>query len=319
MQARAYLDTAAAHSLRVLLGVPRVWLRDRRDADLRHALRALRAHPAILAWYEDEIAEGGDLASVQFLAALVQSEDPAHGLIIEEGKPDPQLLSIGRVRMFTYYPVTSKARAAGRLQTLAERLPVDGLRTPFWPVLQLFGRDLVHGPAVHDLLAPQPAELRFSLCSALVHGARGFFFYPYLHATTYSAAKAATGQFAYSDYRPIPELSPPLWKSMRDCLALGACVLVLTQNAAPADTLDLSGAPAGIESRAWQASRGVLAVVANAAYTSCTVRWRVPAGTTQACLLTGSSTDTPQRIANGTLELHVPGPGGIVVWLDTVP
>jgi hypothetical protein len=316
-EARAYLDAAARSSLQVLLGVPRTWLRDRRAADLQSVMRALRAHPALLAWYEDEIAAGGDLGSVQFLSTLVRDEDPTHGLIIEEGNPDHRLLPIGRIRMFTYYPVTDVARRSGRLHTLSERLSPDSLRTPFWPVLQAFGRDLVTGPAKHDLLTPRPDELRFSLCSAMLHGARGLFFYPYMHATTYSAAKAAAGQFAYGTYRPLPEIAPQLWSAVLDCVRLASRLLALTEDAAPAPAVTLEGAPAGVEWRTWETPDGVLAVIANPAFTPCSIRVRAPVGTSRGWILAPAGADAQKPVTNGVLELEVPGPGGLAVKFDS--
>jgi hypothetical protein len=315
--ARAYLDAAARSSLQVLVGVPRAWLRERRETELRQVIRSLRAHPAVLGWYEDEIAEGGDLASVQFLSEVVGAEDPLHGLIIEEGNSDRRLLGIGRARMFTYYPVTESNRNAGRLPTLPQRLAVDSLRTPFWPVLQAFGRDLITGPAVHNLLAPRSDELRFSLCSALVHGAQGIFFYPYMHATIYSAQKAAAGQFAYTGYRPLPEVAPQLWKSVCENAALARRLLELVRDAAPAEGLKLAGVPSAVEWRAWQTTQGVLVVIANPVFVPCTVQIRLDAGIRGAWLLGTGTGDRTSPVVSGQVTVDVPGPGGVVLRFET--
>jgi hypothetical protein len=121
--AQPYLDNAAKYGLRVLLGVPRNWLRGRMDAPVRGAIRAVKNHRAILTWYEDEIAQSGDPGAVQFYCDIVAAEDSVHGVILEEGKDLAQFRSQGRVRMFTYYPVTAAARDAGRLKTLRQRFP----------------------------------------------------------------------------------------------------------------------------------------------------------------------------------------------------
>jgi hypothetical protein len=301
----------------VLLGLPREWLRSRREAALREVVRDLRDHPAILAWYKDEIAQGGDVEAVLLEARVVAEEDPEHGLVIEESSRDERLRSIARARMFTYYPVTSAARAAGRWQTLPERFPVRDLAVPFWPVLQAFGRELVSGSPHHDLLVPTPDELRFSLHSAIAAGAAGIFFYPYMHATRYDRARAAAGSWAYSDYRPLPEVAPGLWRAVLDCRSLAARLLDLRRGAAPA-SLSVRP-PADVEVRGWTTPQGLLVVAANAGAQTRSVRIRVEpqAGLVQP--LSGPGTDPGWRFSGHEVRLKVPGPGGMAVLVSPAP
>jgi len=265
-RARAYLDNAHHWGLRVLLGLPREWLHDGRKTLIRDSVRTLRDHPALLAWYEDERAEEGDLDAVLLAATVVAAEDPVHGFVIEEGKTDNALLAVGRVRMFTYYPVSRDSRRSPRLKTCSERFPVDGLKVPFWPVLQAFGVDLIRGPARHDLLSPTHPELEATLCSALVAGARGVFFYPYLHATTYDAHRGPNG--SYGDYRPLPEIAPALWGAVRDCAGLASRLFDLLAGAQPSQTLRIARAPRGVEVGRWDTANGTLVIVANLATTA---------------------------------------------------
>src|SRR5437867_4184566 len=157
--ARTYLDAAHHCGLRVMLPLPKNWLAQRLEGPVRTVVRSLHRHPAILAWYEDETAQEGDLGAVQFLNKVVTEEDPAHGLIIEEAIRDPELLHIGRVRMFTFYATTAKARKQGALGSLRQRFPVETLHVPFWPVLQGYGQDLIGGHPSPDLVAPSRLEL----------------------------------------------------------------------------------------------------------------------------------------------------------------
>ncbi len=276
--ARAFLDTAHHCGLRVIVGLPREWLRDGRKTLIRDSVRALRDHPALLAWYEDERAEEGDLNAVLLAATVVSEEDPAHGFIIEEGNADNALLDVGRVRMFTYYPVSRDSRRSPRLQTCSERFPVNSLKTPFWPVLQAFGVDLIQGPARHDLLSPTPIELQASLCSALVAGARGVFFYPYLHPTTYDPHRGPNG--SYGAYRPLPEIAPALWGAVRDCAALASRLFDLLAGAQPSQTLRIARAPRGVEVGRWETANGTLVIVANLSTTASQVEivCETPAG-----------------------------------------
>jgi hypothetical protein len=312
-KAVSYLDSAQAFGLQVLLGVPRNWLANRETAALRAVIRSLRDHPAVLSWYEDEVAQNGNPGAVEYLAHVVTQEDPRHGLVIEEAIPSRRLQNLARFRMFTYYPVTEESRRGRRLQTLDERFPVQSLTVPFWPVLQAFGRDLVSGPARHRLLTPSKHELEFSLNSALIGGATGIFFYPYLHATTYSAAKAAAHEWAYGDYRPLPLIAPTLWSSVVECCARAHLLLELLMHAQPANDLEPIAVPKGLEWRQWRTDQGVLLLAANANPAPCVLQLRARPRIQGILELRGVQwCPLPQRA--GILRVPVDGPGA-AAWL----
>jgi hypothetical protein len=241
--------------------------------------------------------------------------------VIEESLRDERLLPLARARMFTYYPATQSARKAGRLQTLSERFPVRTLAVPFWPVLQAFGRDLIAGSPHPDLVAPTSNELRFSLMSALMAGARGVFFYPYMHATRYDAAKAAGG-WAYVDYRPLPQLAPGLWRSVLDTRAAAAELLDLLRTAAPDSSVSATLPPA-VEMRSWKTNRGLLILVANATYEPQRIGLRVEPEKGRVLQLVGSAGETgaaaEKRFSGQAVDLELSGPDGIALLVMSTP
>ncbi len=313
--ARAYLDTALRHNLQVLAGIPRAWLIDEREDAVRAAIRTLRNHPALLAWYEEEIAQEGALEAVQFLDKIVQEEDPLHGLVIEEALRDHRLLKIGVARMFTYYPATAKARERRRLQPLPQRFPVWQLDRPFWPSLQAFGQDLIAGFETPNLLLPTRRELQYSLYSAVVSGAQGFFFYPYLHPTRFDQNLQRAGRWPYTDYRNLPEAAPDVWRSVCATATEALVLLDLISKGTPSKTLAAGLFPEPIEVREWTTTEGLLLVLANPLYDPVSLRIPAPEAMLNFGMLHNERFSVSNRPADGVLRLELPGPGGIALLL----
>jgi hypothetical protein len=260
-RARAYLDVAHRNGLRVLVALPHNWVRQHRTGVARDAMRALRDHPGLCAWHEGgAIAEIGAL---QFLDRIVRDEDPTHGLVLDASVAGDAVLGLGRARLFAYQPVTRDARRSARLQMASERIPMDELRVPFWPVLQAFGVDVVRGPAKHDLVMPTRTEMEASLASALVAGGRGVFFAPFLHPSAYGDHAAADGGRGYGDYRPLPELAPEAWESVVATARLASRLLQALAGADRSETVRVARAPRGVEVGRWDTSGGTLVVIAN--------------------------------------------------------
>lgn len=318
--ARAYLDEAQRHGLRVLLGVPRNWLAERRENVLRQAIRLLRDHRAILAWYEDERAQEGDLGAVEFLNRVVTAEDPEHGLIIEEGRDLDGLRDIGRIRMFTYYPVTHEARRDGRLRTIGQRFPTHNLRVPFWPVLQAFGRDLIRGYPKQDFEAPTRHEMEYTMASALIAGAQGFFFYTYNLSTRYDPERAARGQYAYSEQRPLSEVSERLWQSALSVGGQARLLLGLLRGGEPSDDVQTIESGLGeVEVGSWWIDDGLLVIVANVTYRAGPVTLRIPSRFVNVRRLHGLEFGPRQSVRDASLQVSVSGPGAAIVLLGVTP
>jgi hypothetical protein len=307
-RARPYLEAASRAKLQVLLGVPRNWLRGQMDGPVRTAVRALREHPALLAWYEDEIAESGNLDAVRFYTGIIAAEDPVHGVVLEEGNDLPALRPWGRVRMFTYYPVTAQARDAGHLKTLPERFPVANLTQPFWPALQAYGRDLVRGYPKRDLVAPLGKELQFTLCSALQSGAQGLFFYTYTHSTVYDAARLARKQWPYVEPQPLSAVSPSLWAAVLHAASDARILLPLLATATASTAVRWQADPA-MQIAQWSTAGGTLVIVANPNYRPGTVRLSSATGRSMAERL-DSGTWQPLPTDGAWITVPIAGPGG---------
>lgn len=314
-EARDYLDTAARFGLRALLGVPRNWLLERREAEIAQVVRSLASHEALLAWYEDERAQSGEFASVALLARVVRAEDPRHGLIIEEGRNDPRLLGIGRVRMFTYYPVTVRARRAGRLRSVRGRFPVHVLRVPFWPVLQAYGRDLVAGYPKQDLVAPTRPELLYTLYSSLIAGARGLFFYTFMHSTVYDERRAAKGQWPHTQAKPLPEVAPQLWTYVLECAQEARTLLPLLQAAEPMKAVEVVSGGSDLEVAQWRTPQGPCVVLANPTSEARVVELRIRVPALAFERLQGGTFSKPQPLDRDRFRVLLSGPGGACVRL----
>lgn len=307
--ARGYLDAAQRRGLRVLLGLPRNWIHERKKDPLRDAVQALRSHPALLAWYEEDVAQNGDAGAVADLDRIVRDHDPLHGLIIAEGRPDKALRGLSRARMFTYFPVSQDSRHSARLQSCSERFPVEDLDVPFWPVLQAFGVDLISGPARQELMTPARGELEASLCSALIAGARGLFVAPYLHPTTSGDGKGGRGGSTYGNYKPLPVIAPGLWATVCGGVQIATPLLDRLAGAHASQALRIGRAPRGVEVGRWDTADGILVVIANLSRTSCGVELvcDAPAGGLEWI----TSPEHGVKRDGTRLTLLVPGPSGV--------
>lgn len=309
--AEAYLDSANSHNLKVLTGLPRHWLREAREDLTRRAVRSLREHPALLAWYEEENAQQGHMEATLFANEIVRQEDPVHGLVISEAVRDKRLADVGRARVFSYYPVTPRARRIKKLRTLEERFPVKELRTTFWPVLQSYGDNLIAGYESPRFLTPTRPELMYTLYSALIAGAEAIFFYPYLHATTYRQDLQDRGVWPFCDYKPLPELAPDVWLAVRATADEARILLQLKSRTT--GLRDVEGVPRPIESAAWNLPDGTLVLVANPTFSPQSVDLPIPNGarTHRRLLRTGFS--EARALTGDVLRVEVSGPGGVAL------
>jgi hypothetical protein len=314
-RARAYLDAAHRYGLRVLLDVPINWPRQHRTDAVREAVRAVRDHPAICAWYEGGDIAAREIGALQFLERIVSAEDPGHGFILDASAIGDQALGLGRARSYDYRPVTRDSRRSSRLLTVAEQIPVQDMRVPLWVVLQAFGSDFVRGNTKGDLLMPTRGEMEALLASALVAGARGILFAPYMHPSLYGDHAAPGGGRGFGGLQPLPSLAPEAWGSVRSTAQLAARLLQALAGADRSETLRVARAPRGVEVGRWDTAAGVLVVIANLA--------RRPAAVELACDEVPGGIDwltTPEhamQVRGRRLELFVPAPSGLAFLVRT--
>jgi hypothetical protein len=314
--AQEYLDAARAHDLQVLLGIPRNWLRQHHADVIRQVIRQLRHDTTILAWYEDELGQEGDVDAVELLARIVQEEDPERGLVIEEGKDLVTLRRIGKVRMFTYYPVDHKSRQRGRLRTLRDRFPVDNLQVPFVPALQTFGRDRIVGYEKQDLEAPTWQELQFTLYSSLMAGADGIFLYTYLHSTRYDQELKKQGRWPYVEAQELPDVAPDMWASAQRCVVEARILFGLLEAATPIDGVHLDGETDGCDVATWATSHGSLVLLSNATYRARSVSVRgLPAPRTLR-RLHHDRWGAAESVEGSDVQVVLPGPGGVCLLVS---
>ena len=308
-RARAYLDTAHRHGLRVLLDVPINWPRQHRTEAVREAVHALRDHPAICAWYEGGEIASREIGALQFLDRIISVEDPAHGFALDASASGDQALGLGRARSFDYRPVTRDSRRSSRLHSAAEQIPIEDMRVPLWVVLQAYGFDLVRGNTKGDLLMPTRGEMEASLASALVAGARGIFFAPYMHPSVYGDHAAPDGKRGLGGLQPLPSLAPEAWASVCSTAQLASRLLQALAGADRSETLRVARAPRGVEVGRWDTAAGVLVVIANLA--------RRPAAVELACDEAPGGIDwftAPEhalQVRGRRLELLVPATSGL--------
>ncbi len=314
--ARTYLDQAHRHGLRVLTGLPRHWLREKRETATRDAIRALRDHPALLAWYEEENAQQGHKSAALFAHAIVQEEDPQRGLVLSEAVRDRDLADVGRARVFTYYAVTPRARRSRQLQKLEERFPVGELGVPFWPVLQCYADELVEGYDKPRFLVPRREELRYTLHSALIAGAEAILFYPFLHATRFDRERHERGQWGFTDYKTLPEIAPELWHAVCATTEEARVLLSLLRGARRLDARRMLRVPRSVEVGTWETRDGLLVLFANRRRTPESFEVRVPPRTTSYQQLFHGGFSKERRIEDDVVRVELSGPGGTALLLD---
>lgn len=313
LRARAYLREAHRHGLRVLLGIPRNWIRTGRVDAIQSAVALLRDEPGLWAWYEDEIAQGGEVEAVVRYAQAIEAADPVHGVILEEGKDLAALRNLGKARMFTYYPVSAAARSKGQLKPLRGRFPVHTLNRPWWPALQAYGRDRIAGAPDLNYVTPTRDELRYTQYSALIAGARGVFFYTYLHSTRYDSTAKAAGKWPYVEAKPLPEMAPSTWEAVKQCVAEAQVLLPELQSPV---TPPAVRAASPLEVGAWRSGSSLWVCLANPRYAALACELTLPDSTVAVQELRGFTCHSLAVPAARVVQLSIPGPGAVVLRVD---
>jgi hypothetical protein len=219
---KAWLDDCRRLGLLGMVSVPYPFVAKFDDAKLRAAIRLVKHHPALLAYYLfDEPSAGKPKqmpADLKRVYDIVADEDPYHpiGVCIcvpeyfgsyvecyDMVMPDPYPLVKGRRPLTWVSEWIDTARAA------------IGDGKPVWVVPQAFGWDVIeHIPDPERYRTPTPAQERSMTYLALTHGARGVMYYCYHVYTGYDAAKEKAGCNAYVLGGYLPEKQPLLWSAL---------------------------------------------------------------------------------------------------------
>ncbi len=231
---RKWLDLCQRLGLWGIVHLPRPFV-DKFDEDkLREAIRVVKNHPALLAYYLiDEPSPSqanekpGDLKRVY---DVLCDEDPYHPVTICINVPANEALYLDcyDVVMIDVYPVTFSPRP---LTDIADRMDhawkSTAGRKPVWFIPQTFGYDVVEGlDRDPTWLTPTPAQERVMQYLSLAHGARGSIAYCYHVYTGYDAEAKKAGKWPWKLGGYLPEKQPALWGSLVD---LGADYRALQQ------------------------------------------------------------------------------------------
>ncbi|MBI2303103.1 MAG: hypothetical protein HYU66_29700 [Armatimonadetes bacterium] len=177
-QARAQLTAGAKAGLKVILEMS-PFLRDsyKRDA-LLAVVRALKDHPALLAWYTVDEPAGQQHAWCLDAYRLCRAEDPHHPVYLVMCDPS----QFGRYAPTTDilaidpYPIAHQPIRMVAAWTQAAQRAVAG-RQPVWVIPQLQNLTAYTDPTKGR--GPTPAEEWCMVAQALIYGAKGIVYYPW--------------------------------------------------------------------------------------------------------------------------------------------
>ncbi len=181
---RPYLDTSQASGIKVLLELPRRFVRDVDTAAVEAFVTALKGHPALLGWYlADEPTYNDELgplsaADAETLYTTIKRTDPSHPVAIAFPSTDLAAANYRPamdVMMVDDYPSVGGSPEFNGFVTwtysMARAAEVARAERDFFPVIQGFGTN----DGAWRL--PTVAEERFMVFASLQMGATGLFFW----------------------------------------------------------------------------------------------------------------------------------------------
>jgi hypothetical protein len=256
-------------------------------------VRNLREHPALLAWeFEDEpLYNKVSIAAARKGHELVKREDPHHPLLTVEWPGAVHRLAewkgLGDVFAVDLYPIP-RSRGYGRLPNkdiTQMRDYLAALRTahgekPFLLVLQAWAWEPLKDGAKGY---PTPHESRFMAYQAVIHGAKGLFYYGQLHCTRPNPAAALASaskdpQVQQTEFARCQELNRKFWIANRPLFRElnQATVIFLLEDAAASRTLTASPTVPALEGRTKQQGAHLYHLVVNASDQPQRVTYRLP-------------------------------------------
>lgn len=221
---RNWLDMCERLGLWGILHLPRPFVADFDEAKLREALRVVKDHPALLAYYIfDEPSPGVEHQRPEDLKRVydvLKDEDPYHPVTICINVPTNEALYLDcyDVVMIDVYPVRLRPDP---LTTIAHRMDhawaATGGRKPVWFIPQTFGYDIVQGlEGDPRWVTPTPAQERVMQYLSLAHGARGSIAYCYHVYTAYDAEAKKAGKWPWKLGGYLPDQQKTLWSALVD-------------------------------------------------------------------------------------------------------
>lgn len=219
---KAWLDDCQRLGLLGMVSVPHAFVAKFDEAKLRDAIRVVKQHPALLAYYlYDEPSPnkpGQSVADLKRVYDIVADEDPYHpiGICICVPEYFGAYVECYDMVMPDPYPLVKNRRPLTWVsQWMDTARTAIGDHKPVWVVPQAFGWDIIENiPDPESYRTPTPAQERCMTYLALAHGARAVMYYCYHVYTGYDAAKKKAGAFPYRLGGYLPDKQPTLWSAL---------------------------------------------------------------------------------------------------------
>lgn len=219
---RRWLDMCGDLGLWGIVHVPRAFVGRFDEQKLRAALRVVKNHPALLAYYLIDEPQpdrpGQSPAELKRVYDVIVDEDPYHPVTICINIPTYEKLYMDcyDILMIDVYPVRFHPQP---LATIADRMDhawaSTGAQKPVWFIPQTFGWDVVEGLDREPVwLTPSPEQEQAMQYLALTHGARGSIAYCYHVYTRYDAEAKKKGKWPWVLGGYLPQKQPKLWKAL---------------------------------------------------------------------------------------------------------
>lgn len=196
------LDEAHKHDMKWMCGTPMVDVYGTRFKSARRRVKALRDHPGVLVWEEDEIIANAGLdayESVRRIYNITRKEDPNHpfvsgDLMAPPGNVDVQIPTTGGgsfagivfppnahdIAMWWWYPIPLPPEADGFGDDSAYEYVTNGVKLagdkPLWLALQVFAWTRTKTDA-GEYRYPTLAEIKCMTYLAVAWGVDGLFYY----------------------------------------------------------------------------------------------------------------------------------------------
>ena len=176
--AKENLDAAQTHGMKVILEMSS-FLRGRLNLEgFTSAVRELRNHPALLAWYTVDEPHGDEqLSWCRQAWQVAREEDPDHPVYLVMCSPNAFATFAGTTDILAVdpYPIPGSVDMVSSWMVQAQ----EAVRAekPVWLIPQLHNSSAYRNPGTGR--GPTPDEERNMVYQGLVHGAKGIVYYPW--------------------------------------------------------------------------------------------------------------------------------------------
>jgi hypothetical protein len=186
-EVRDYLDRAEAAGIKVLVEIPRFWIRTGLTDRIALFVQKFKDHPATFGWYLYDEPEFIQLSPKLLEKAYraIKAEDPEHSITMALNKliHTKKYLNALDVLMYFNYPCfydtpEFSGFEKGVFKDLAKSAAsIAENKQHFWFVLQGYGEDKYGKPTKFNRRLPTIAEERYMIYSAILAKANGLLFW----------------------------------------------------------------------------------------------------------------------------------------------